>query len=68
MGFQIGSYFIKTVIEFKVKVMCLKIRHNKNARNRPGKFTKTVIDILGLQGNTPPELFIVRHGTAPDCS
>ena len=67
MGFQIGSFFVEMVIKFEVKVMSLKVRHNKNARDCTWKLPKPIIDMLGLQGNTVPEFFIMGHSTAPDC-
>lgn len=48
MGFKIGSFLIKMVIEFEIKVLCLKIGHDKNARNRARKFPETVVNVLGL--------------------
>ena len=65
MGFQVGSFFVEMVIKLKVQVMGLKIRHDKDARNRTREFSKTVVDILGLKGNTFSEIFIMRHGPAP---
>lgn len=51
MGLKIGSFLIEVVVKFKVKMLGLKVGHNKNAWDCVRKFSETVVDVLSLQGN-----------------
>ena len=59
MRLQIRSRLVELVIKIQIQMMRLQIHDKEHGRHRTRKFTKSVVYVLGLEGNALPELFIV---------